>query len=199
MFFSNFLLLRSPYLGLEETYKPKLEEILSKIVVITEVAELAAEATDLSVDDADTSAGDVTNSLVGGHKKKRRQRNEVRWSTVQFQPLRLQRDRSESTEESEIVTDGLSDSMSEMDLIDVGSNDEGMELQTPYTLPSAPAPPPRRSTSMASKASSEATRIRNLLDKWQEPMNKLDKVRQTDRLIPTKKFVTLTSYFCYMA
>lgn len=63
-----------------ETYKPKLEEILNDIIIISEIAELAAEADLLAVEEEGLS----TERMIAANLKKRGQLSKARWSSVRF-------------------------------------------------------------------------------------------------------------------
>lgn len=146
-----------------DVYKPKLEEILNDIIVITEIAELGAEA-----DNLPDATGTQMNAkeLVEDNLKKRGRFAEVRWSSVKFQ----NRSRADSDGSSIFVEKG--------DNINSGDISPWPELPRKV----APGTPPRsfiaRNGATPSK-SSGLIRIKNLLDRWDEPVNKLDKNKES--------------------
>lgn len=149
-------------------YKPKLEEILNDIIVLTELAELGAEADNLP--DTEDSEQLDTKQLIEMNLKKRPQLSEARWSSVRFKHTA---NRSDS-DMSSIVLDNRTDD-------DGGGGIGGVE----------DSPMPERSDTKdgdyngkkgarwmrQSTTPSGLFRIKNLLDRWEEPVNKLDKVR----------------------
>jgi hypothetical protein len=121
------------------------------------VAELAAEADSLP----DDSTSIDTNQMVDAALKSRGSLDKVRWSSVKFKKDGQGRSRSRLDSEGEpSELDGSFDQA-----------DEGMANDNrPLTISRA------RSLSRIDRDSSGRLRIKNLLDRWEEPVNKLDKV-----------------------
>jgi hypothetical protein len=141
-----------------EDYKPKLELILNDIILISEVADLAEEA-DLLPEDIEQ---ETKKEMAQENRLKRRSNlNQVRWSSVRFQ--------------------GKGSSLG--DLGDEG--DEPASPPSPSNGPQSQGAPERpmfgdRSRDRFSgldKDSSGRLLIKNLLDRWDEPTNKSDRVR----------------------
>lgn len=134
-----------------DIYKPKLEEILNDIIVITEIAELGAEASVLPGDKAQPD----TKQLVEENLKKRGQLTKVRWSSLRF------------------------NEKSKKDAADVASDTDDDSSAAASAMKTAEENPPVRTllarTSPMNSSSSGLIRIKNLLDRWEEPVNKLDK------------------------
>ena len=136
-----------------EDYKPKLELILNDIILISEVAELAEEAENLPED----IEQEAKKEMAQENRLKKRSLNQVRWSSVKFQGK--------------------------------GSRlgDEGDEPPSP---PSPSTGPPSQGAARRAmfgdrsrdrfsgleRDSSGRLRIKNLLDRWDEPTNKSDRV-----------------------
>jgi hypothetical protein len=135
-----------------DIYKPQLEEILNDIIVITEIAELGAMAGDVPEEGTQVD----TNQLVEESLKKRGQLTNVRWSSLRFDD----KNRKESIGRD---TDDESDD----------------EADDEDTKKNAEEEPPVRTllarTSPMDSSSSGLVKIKNLLDRWEEPVNKLDK------------------------
>lgn len=138
----------------EEDYKPKLELILNDIILISEVAELAEEAENLPEDIEQEAKKEMAQE---NRLKKRPALNQVRWSSVKFQGK--------------------------------GSNlgdeaDDPASPSPPSNDPSSQGAPERAMFGDRSRAcfsdlgrdSSGRLRIKNLLDRWDEPTNKSDRV-----------------------
>jgi hypothetical protein len=121
------------------------------------VAELAAEADSLPADD---STSIDTNHMVDAALKSRGSLNAVRWSSVKFKKDGKGRSRLDSEGEEPSELDGS------FDQADEGRTNDGR----PLTVSRA------RSLSRIDRDSSGRLRIKNLLDRWEEPVNKLDKV-----------------------
>lgn len=142
-----------------DVYKPKLEEILNDIIVITEIAELGAEADNLP-DDAGTQMN--AKQLVDDNLKKRGRLTEVRWSSVKFHS----RARADS------------DASSVLERTDTSSVGDASPVPgIARKMDDTPTRSFMARTSNMSFRSSGHIRIKNLLDRWDEPVNKLDKVR----------------------
>jgi hypothetical protein len=135
-----------------EIYKPQLEEILNDIIVITEIAELGAEAGDLSEEENQVD----TEQVVQESLKKRATLTKGRWSSLRFN------DKSGKESSGKDMDDESDD---EFDDDDAKKNAEEK--------------PPMRTllarTSAMSSSSRGLIKIKNLLDRWEEPVNKLDK------------------------
>ena len=180
-----------------ETYKPKLEDILNDIVVITEVAELASEASALSTDDLESEGG-AAKLRAQTNSQSKRGPNDVRWSAVKFKPLKTQRNKSETTEESEDADDdddnddaSNTSSLSESNQVEAGSEEMVSQIPIRASPAFAMSEIPTSGISVGSKTSRESSKIRRLLDKWLEPMNKLDKVSLVPRCCPSiSKFIS---------
>jgi hypothetical protein len=129
-----------------------LEEILSNIIIISEVAELAAEADNLT--DEEDSVN--TEQMIAANLKKRGKLSQVRWSSVRFK----EDGRSRLDSEETTGAHGSSEHSSEQ------ANDDGVAGRRGQNL--------HRSSS--SSDSTGQLRIKNLLDRWEDPLNKQDKV-----------------------
>ena len=136
-----------------------MEEILNDIIVITEIAELGAEADNLP--DGDGTPMNAK-ELVEDNLKKRGRLPEVRWSSVKFQ------NRSRADSDASSI------------LVDKGDNTNFADILPFPEMPRKVAGTPPRSflarTGTSPSKSSGLIRIKNLLDRWDEPVNKLDKV-----------------------
>jgi hypothetical protein len=156
-----------------DVYKPKLEEILNDIIVITEIAELGAEADNLP----DATGTMNAKELVEDNLKKRGRLAEVRWSSVKFH----NRSRADSDASSIVVEKGDNTSFGDASPIP--------------ELPRRVAGTPPRSfmarNAAAPSKSSGLIRIKNLLDRWDEPVNKLDKVCHHFATISTQTYLRL--------
>jgi hypothetical protein len=158
-------------------YKPLLEEILNDIIVMTEIAELGCEADNLPDD------GEALNikELVDLSLKKRSQLSTVRWSSVRFKtaPTRADSD--------------VSDVLDQMD----GSSVED-SLSQEKTAKDTEIPMKQAVRQHSSRRSSSAglIRIKNLLDRWEEPINKLDKVRVGISCSPSSSTFRLLMFRC---
>lgn len=137
---------------LPDVYKPKLEEILNDIIVITEIAELGAEADNLP---DDTEALN-TKELVELNLNKRASLGGVHWSSVKFKSNRQRTDSDASS------------------VVDASTN---VDSPAAEKTPKAPENLRARMSRMSTRSSSSLLRIKNLLDRWEEPVNKLDQVR----------------------
>lgn len=147
-----------------DVYKPKLEEILNDIIVMTEIAELGAEADNLP-DDTENQFN--AKQLVEANLKRRGQLSEVRWSSVKFQ--KGARNRTSSTDSNASPSPVQPDSNADTSLQDSPVPEkESKDFNNPRSFVAR--------TSYTSN-SSGLVRIKNLLDRWEEPVNKLDKVR----------------------
>jgi hypothetical protein len=145
-------------------YKPKLEEILNDIIVITEVAELAAEADNLE-DDENSSVN--KSQIVDANLKKRGALTQVRWSSVRFK-----KKSTRSSMDSEDEDASLNGSITRED-----SEEKRQQSVPSDKIPYEKRRNPTNSREISRAASSGRLRIKNLLDRWDEPVNKLDKVR----------------------
>jgi hypothetical protein len=140
-----------------ETYKPRLEEILNDIISISDVAELSADADQIAEtlgiqkeDSVDDFKRAQVESAMDLRKKKRP--THVRWNSVKFS------------------TTGKSDTGN---ISEGGSNLDEASLDTGDTSGSvSPTFPP----SGFSSFSSSHIAIKELLIKWDEPVNTRDKV-----------------------
>lgn len=129
-----------------DIYKPKLEEILNDIIVVTEIAELGAEADTLPEDEGNQLD---TKQLVHDNIIKRGQLSEVRWSSLKF---------NDKTRE------------------DLADTDDEASLGVPKKTDSGEQHPMRGLMARTSPMNTSSTfKIKNLLDQWEEPVNKLDK------------------------
>jgi hypothetical protein len=136
-----------------EDYKPKLELILNDIILISEVAELAEEAENLPED----IEQEAKKEMAQENRLKKRSLNQVRWSSVKFQG-----------KGSRLGDEG----------------DEPPSPPSPSSAPPSKGASPRamfgdRSRDRFSgldRDSSGRLRIKNLLDRWDEPTNKSDRV-----------------------
>lgn len=135
---------------------------MNDIIVITEIAELGAEA-DTLPDDTENQFD--ARQLVETNLKRRGQLSQVRWSSVKFQ---------KNLERSNSMDSGASSVGVTTEKVDSSLLDSPIPEQT-ATKTGNPRLFMARST-YASK-SSGLIRIKNLLDRWEEPVNKLDKVR----------------------
>jgi hypothetical protein len=122
------------------------------------VAELAVEADSLP----DESTSIDTNRMVDAALKNRGTLNQVRWSSVKFKKDGQGRSRLDSEDEPS-ERDG---SFDQADEVDEGMTNDGR----PSTVSRA------RSISRIDRDSSSRLRMKNMLDRWEEPVNKLDKV-----------------------
>ena len=156
-----------PLLSPSDVYKPKLEEILNDIIVITEIAELGAEADNLP-DETGTQMN--AKELVEENLKKRGRLTEVRWSSVKFQ----NHSRTDSDASSIVV-----------DKADTSAGDISPLPELPRKVAGTPPRSFMTRNGTTSSRSSGLIRIKNLLDRWEEPVNKLDKVCGTMPTIPT--------------
>ena len=150
----------STYQWIPDTYKPKLEDILHDVIIISEIAELAEEAEHLP---ENTHTFDTKEILKEGLKATRKQSiAQVRWSEVRFH----KRDPSIASED------------------DIGDDkDTGSASSDPQQK--SPSDPPRktyestsvgpRSGAKLERSRSGSIRIKNLLDRWDEPKNLSDK------------------------
>ena len=154
-------------------YKPKLEEILNDIIIITEIAELAAEAESLP---EDTENQYTAKQLVEANLKRRGQLSEVRWSSVKFQ-----KDRNRT---SSVDSNGSSSVVGSTEKLDTSLFDSPVPKESEAGF--LKARPMMERTSMSTR-SSGLIRIKNLLDRWEEPVNKLDKVRLERRCVTIYK------------
>eukprot|EP00980_Cylindrotheca_fusiformis_P002338 scaffold543_cov119-Cylindrotheca_fusiformis.AAC.5 len=136
-----------------DIYKPQLEEILNDIIVITEIAELGAEASVLP----DEGPLPDTKQLLEESVKKRGQLTQVRWSSLRF-----------NKEDKKDAADATSESDDEMSAASNARKKSGED------------PPPRSLLSRTARMNTSSSgsglvKIKNLLDRWEEPVNKLDK------------------------
>ena len=128
-----------------------MEEILNNIIIISEVAELAAEADNLT--DEEDSVD--TEQMIAANLKKRGKLSQARWSSVKFKKDGRNRLDSEDTI-------GAHASSSE------GSNEQANDGGVAG-----------RKALLKAGSLSDSTkqlRIKNLLDRWEDPLNKQDKV-----------------------
>jgi hypothetical protein len=137
-----------------EDYKPKLELILNDIILISEVAELAEEAENLPED----IEQETKKEMAKENTLKKRSLNQVRWSSVKFHGK--------------------------------GSTRLGDEGDEPASPPSSRNGPPSQGAAQRglfgdrsrdrfsglARDSSGRLQIKNLLDRWDEPTNKSDRV-----------------------
>jgi hypothetical protein len=137
-----------------EDYKPKLELILNDIILISEVAELAEEAENLPEDIEQEAKKEMAQE---NRLKKRTTLDQVRWSSVKFQGKGSNR---------------------------VDQGDEPASPTPPSSGPPSRVAPERPMFGDRSRDrfagldrdSSGRLRIKNLLDRWDEPINKSDRV-----------------------
>lgn len=151
-----------------QIYKPKLEEILNDIIVISEVAELAAEADLLS----DENERKPTSGTRG--------KNLVRWGSVRFNQENPQRNRSETADSEDLqVKDQDDDDQSDEDAGDVMDEictaSENEEEEEEETDRGADLNATRPDTPIV-ESSRKHFKIKNLLGRWDDPLNKMDKV-----------------------
>lgn len=141
-------------------YKQRLEELLSQIILITELAELAAEADILSeTKEGEASGpGSVTDPL-----KRPAATGSAQWSSLRFQDDKKPPTRSSSTA-SLAEENSIKEAM--LDQVSLSPGEKPRQ-----TLRAAP-------TAMKQEElnTSGLFRLKNLLDRWEEPVNKLDKV-----------------------
>ena len=144
-----------------ETYKPRLEEILNDIISIADVAELSGDADQIadtlgirkedSVEDFKKASAGVAVDL-----RKKKRPTHVRWSSVKFS----------SKDTKDTPTSGGSVAGSEN--FDDASVDTG---------DASGSDTPNFPTSSFSSFTSSHMAIKDLLIKWEEPVNSRDKVR----------------------
>lgn len=167
-----------------ETYKPKLEEILGDIILISEVAELALEtsaiAEEIGLDNAKIKSEVETTS----DKRKQARKSHVRWSSVKF------------GEDSSFVGSaaGSADKGDGKDNDDdVGKDDKDDDL-TEDGDSDDPDSNYRPNASFGYEDSSRRLSIKDLLIKWEEPaMAKRDKVRIVRRSVNVFTFAVVLS------
>jgi hypothetical protein len=151
------LLLTAPPIPAEE-YKPKLEKILNSIIIISEVAELAEEADHLP-DEVHGATKIKATKTVERNVKRKSALTEARWQSVRFNE-----DNPSSSDmpgDSRLIPDRLES------LEDIKDDTTAQRAHG-----SLPAPIVR----MLSRDASGSLRIKNLLDQWEEPVNKADRV-----------------------
>jgi hypothetical protein len=142
-----------------------LEEVLNDIIIISEVAELGAEADNLPDDENSVN----TKNLVDANLKKRGQLSQVRWSSVRFNKETLVRfDSDSSSVRGRLDSDSLP-------MPGKGESDE-QTSETAAIGNKRKTHDRTGSLSRLDRDSSGQLRIRNLLDRWEEPVNKQDKV-----------------------
>eukprot|EP00980_Cylindrotheca_fusiformis_P002337 scaffold543_cov119-Cylindrotheca_fusiformis.AAC.4 len=140
-----------------DIYKPKLEKILNDIIVVTEIAELGAEADSLPEEE---STHVDTTKLVQENIIRRGQLSEVRWSSLKF---------------NDSTRDDLNDSTDDESSA-AASAPAGAAAVTEAKNKKPGDAPSRGLMARTSGINSSGTfKIRNLLDRWEEPVNKLDK------------------------
>lgn len=152
------------FVALTATYKPKLEEILKDIITITDVAELAIESDKIAdVIGMDQSSPNSEEQSPNGedlrYSTRRRGRlSVIRWSDIKFQPDSASRKGSETNEEFSLPSDD-----GEPERIDLEFETEDEEIFKSKKL---------YGSSVGSRFAT-----RTLLDKWDEPEVKGEKVR----------------------
>ena len=140
---------------------------MNDIIIITEIAELGVEASQLP-DEIDKKKLN-TKELVDLNVKKRGQLSHVRWSSVRFMTAERKRNDSEvSTDVSEEAEDSANETT---------DTDPRKQFATSKEEGS-PAPQSllARTAFSSSRSDLGLIRIKNLIDRWEEPVNKLDKV-----------------------
>jgi hypothetical protein len=144
-----------------------LEEILNNIIIISEVAELAAEADNLTDEEESVD----TEQMISASLKKRGKLSQARWSSVRFkndgQKDGRSRLDSEDTTGAHAFSEhsrSLSEQSSEREHSSEQANDGGVAARRALL----------KSSSLSH--STKQLRIKNLLDRWEDPLNKQDKV-----------------------
>jgi hypothetical protein len=142
-----------------DIYKPKLEDILQDIIVITEIAELGAEA-DTLPDEGELLLD--TKELVEDNIEGRSRVGIVRWSSVKFTDT----DRADSDDGVMLELDRT------MYASPVGDETKKTAAEGPHVRSQTPS-------TVYKSGSSGLIKIKNLLDRWDEPVNKLDKTTES--------------------
>jgi hypothetical protein len=148
-----------------DTYKPKLEEILNDIIIISEIAELGAEADNLP----DAGSPENAKNLVEANLKKRGEMSQARWSSVRFKKETRVRLDSDSSSIHGKLDSFDSSSMQGRNESGEQTSDTGTDGNKRKQL--------GRAGGLSRLDSSGRLRIKNLLDRWEEPVNKQDKVQ----------------------
>ena len=153
-----------------DIYKPKLEEILHDIIVITEIAELGVEADVSFPDDEGGEPMEATDLIELQQQQQARfdaprsRAGRVRWSSVKFNetgPL-------EGIEDvDELDSPAMTDTHFEVE-----GDEKNRRAEDSPMMRSRRTLPPQKS------GSSGVIKIKNLLDRWEEPVNKLDKTTE---------------------
>eukprot|EP00934_Nitzschia_sp_Nitz4_P008165 Nitzschia sp. Nitz4//scaffold56_size114212//30547//37556//NITZ4_003939-RA/size114212-augustus-gene-0.81-mRNA-1//-1//CDS//3329554673//8155//frame0 len=129
-----------------ENYKPKLEQLLSEMIVITEMAELATEADILSGRD------------FGPQKAKDKKKPQISARWTNLRPLNNSSGHSEDDDDASVDDDKV-------------PNEDEPKRQMPR-----PSTSDGRMSMIRSDSNlSGIIRMKDLLDRWDEPVNKLDK------------------------
>jgi len=185
-----------------DIYKPKLEELLHDIIVITEIAELAAEADALvpppqddNDKDDDDGARDTNKEITDDDNDSDNDNDEddqgalsdiknkgpledtlclrrpragfdmVRWASVTFD------DRSLSTESADDIVENVDPPPPPSSAVEASQPVDGMK-NNPLGHSALMA---QREVGSSRSLTSGVIKIKNLLDRWEEPVNKLDK------------------------
>ena len=146
-----------------EIYKPKLELILEDIIIIAEVAELAADAVDVNEEEDNLSASPKSTFPQKRSKQRRTEFGEARWASVKFKKGDVSR---LDTERSQVEGDTEGD-----------KSDSEDEKDIPEPTPLNRLPYEKRVLDKHRRNSmSGRQKIKNLLGRWEDPVNKMDKV-----------------------
>jgi len=177
-------------------YKPRLEKLLADILLITEVAELASEADTLS---AIASAGHTSINAAVAEKKSKGMLSAAQWKSLKEfdspetgQVVESSSDLDSSGLLPEVasgsppmlqmkgVTDQDEDDLTDSD----GSVDNDLDSESDETIDSENSTDNaedafkfRRTTSRSvASAAVSTSKIKRLLDRWEEPVSKNEKV-----------------------
>jgi small-conductance mechanosensitive channel len=146
-----------------EEYKPKLEAILHDVIIISEIAELAEEAENLP-EDAPSTLTEKKEILQEGLKGKRRDTmTGVRWQDVKFH----KRKPSEGEEKSDDESDTSSPQPRQIKTFP-SRNDYASTSTDNFS----------GTTSELKRTKSGSIRIKNLLDRWDEPKDMSNKASE---------------------
>lgn len=150
-------------------FKPKLEAILSDIILISEVAALAAEADLLGEDQSVDSFEEVEPKF-----EKQRSLPQVRWASVRFKRDSLTQ-LSKGSGDEDILNGPATD---------VGSGSRAIppSIGAPMVGGGAEVPHAALGRDISAITATERSyqgrvKLKYLLDRWDEPKNKQDRVR----------------------
>ena len=165
-------------LSLSDTYKAKLEKILNNVILVSEVAELAAAADTLPDPD-----GNVSDSTPPANR--RRGAGHVRWSSLKFEDRKKLRNAPQTVAQETFSDDSDgSDSESDSDSEDSdGSKIKGDDKNDKSKSKPGSMLDRRAETqfhksfsSLSLDTSTKHFKIKNQLGRWDDPLNKMDKV-----------------------